>query len=143
MPDYDFAIEISEDDDFKYYLQGILNKAHETTYPAMRQPKSRKYSIRVTDENGALVGGALIWIYWGWVDVSLLALQEAVRGRGLGRKLMAVIEDKARQENCTRLRTETFENELGFYQNMGYRIVGHLEDYPEGYDYYWLRKDLV
>ena len=55
---------------------------------------------------------------------------------------MAFIEDKARQENCTRLRTETFENELGFYQKMGYRIVGHLEDYPEGYDYYWLRKDL-
>jgi hypothetical protein len=55
---------------------------------------------------------------------------------------MAVIEEKARQEGCTRIRVETFGSELGFYQRMGYRIVGHLEDYPEGYSYYWLRKDL-
>lgn len=140
--DCDFTVQIAEDDEFKHYLQGILNEHHETAYPLMEVPKSKKFVVRVTDEEGSLVGGALIWAYWGWLDISLVALEEEVRGRGWGRRLMAVIEEKAREENCRRIRVETFDNELGFYQRMGYRIVGHLEDYPEGYSTYWLRKDL-
>jgi GNAT superfamily N-acetyltransferase len=139
---YDFTVQIADDDEFKHYLQEILNEHHETAYPLMDVPKSKKFMIRVTDEGGSIIGGALIWAYWGWLDVSLIALKEDVRGRGLGRQLMAVIEEKAREEECLRIRVETFGNELGFYQRMGYRIVGHLEDYPEGYSYYWLRKDL-
>ncbi|MBN2393105.1 MAG: GNAT family N-acetyltransferase, partial [Anaerolineae bacterium] len=61
---------------------------------------------------------------------------------GLGRRLMEAIEQKAREENCSRLRVECFGNEVGFYQKMGYRIVGQLEDYPMGHSYYWMRKDL-
>lgn len=83
-----------------------------------------------------------MWAYWGWADISLLALEPKVRGRGLGRQLMRAIENKAQEEGCNRIRVETFGNELGFYQMMGYRIAGYLEDYPEGYSYYWLRKDL-
>jgi GNAT superfamily N-acetyltransferase len=139
---YTFTMEIDEGDEFKHYLQRILNEYHETAYPLMEVPKSKQYKIRVLDTNNQVVGGALMWAYWGWVDVSLLALEKEARGRGLGRKLLNIIEAKALDEGCKRLRVETFGNELEFYQKMGYRIVGQLEDYPPGYDYYWLRKDL-
>ena len=139
---YDFTMQITEDDGFKHYLQGILNDYHKTVYPRMEVPKSKKYSFHVTDGKGSVVGGALIWVYWNWLEISLIALEKEVRGNGLGRQLMAMIEEKARQENCKWSRVETFENELGFYQKMGYRIVGHLEDYPQGHHYYWMRKDL-
>jgi GNAT superfamily N-acetyltransferase len=142
-PDYNFTVEIEGDDEFKRYLQEILNEHHETAYPSMEVPKSRRFMVRVTNERDRVVGGALIWAYWGWLDVSLVALKKKVRGRGLGRQLMAVIEEKAREQGCTRLRVETFGHEVGFYQSLGYQIVGHLEDYPEGYSYYWLRKDLL
>jgi GNAT superfamily N-acetyltransferase len=128
--------------DFKRYLQGILNAYHETAHPAMEVPDSKRFVLRVSDDQGQVVGGAIFWAYWGWVDVSLLALEPHVRGQGIGQRLMAAIEAKAREEGCTRLRVETFEHELGFYEGLGYRIVGHLADYPEGFDYYWLRKDL-
>ena len=141
-PSYTFAVEVDEGDEFKHYLQRILNEHHETAYPLMEVPKSRRFMIRVTDEKDQVVGGAQMWAYWGWADVNLLALEHEVRGRGLGRQLMHAIENKAQEEGCNRIRVETFGNELGFYQSMGYRIVGHLEDYPEGYSYYWLRKDL-
>jgi len=141
-PGYTLSLEVDEGDAFKRYLQGILNAHHETAYPLMEVPRSKRFAIRVRDEHGQAVGGAQMWAYWGWADVSLLALEEHVRGRGLGRQLMQAVEAKAREQGCRRVRVETFENELGFYQRMGYRIVGHLEDYPEGYSYYWLRKDL-
>jgi GNAT superfamily N-acetyltransferase len=129
-------------DEFKRYLQGILNEYHRTAYPAMDVPQSQRFVVRVTDDQDQVVGGAMVWAYWGWLDVSLMALEPQVRGLGVGRQLMAAIEDKAREEGCTRLRVETFAHELGFYQRLGYRIVGHLEDCPEGTSYYWLRKDL-
>ena len=106
-------------------------------------PQSRQFVIRVQDQAGKVVGGAILYTYWDWLEISLLALEEQARGQGLGRRLMALIEGVARKEGCTRIRTESFEREtFGFYQKLGYQIVGRLEDYPEGYSYYWLRKDL-
>jgi GNAT superfamily N-acetyltransferase len=140
--DFYFTVQAADGDEFKRYLQGILNEHHETAYPLMDVPKSKQFMVRVTDAEGSVVGGALVWAYWGWLDFSLLALEETVRGRGLGRQLMSVVEGIAREQSCKRIRVETFGNELGFYQRMGFQIVGHLEDYPEGYSYYWLRKDL-
>lgn len=139
--DYRF-VECEGDDEFKRDLQGILNEHHETAYPLMEVPESERFMVRVVDENDQVMGGALVWAYWGWLDVSLVALDRKTRGRGLGRQLMAVIEEKARERGCTRARVETFEREVGFYQRLGYRIVGCLEDYPEGCNYYWLCKDL-
>jgi GNAT superfamily N-acetyltransferase len=141
--DYRLTIDGEGADEFNRYLQGILNAYHETAHPDIEVPQSKRFVLRVTDNQGLLVGGTLIWAYWGWVDVSLLALEPHVRGQGVGRRLVAAIEAKAREEGCSRLRVETFEHELGFYQGLGYRIIGHLEDYPQGCSYYWLRKDLA
>ncbi|MFN2109304.1 MAG: GNAT family N-acetyltransferase, partial [Anaerolineae bacterium] len=105
---YNFNWQTPADDTFKRFLQGILNAYHETAYPAMKVPQSKKFVLQVTDAQGIVVGGALFWAYWGWVDVTLVALQKEARGRGLGRRLMTTIEQKAREENCSRLRVECF-----------------------------------
>ena len=140
---YTCVVVQESSDDFKRYLQGILNAYHEVAYPAMRVPQSKCFVIRVHDRAGTVVGGAILYTYWGWLEISLLALEERARGQGLGRRLMALIEDLAREQGCTRIRTESFEQEaFGFYQKLGYQVVGRLEDYPEGYSYYWLRKDI-
>jgi GNAT superfamily N-acetyltransferase len=136
---YDITMQEEDGDEFKLYLREIMNKADTSLQP----PKSRRFIVRVTDDKGDIAGGAIIWIYWGWLDVSQLALEEEARGQGLGRRLMCVLEDKARSEGCTRARVEAFGHQsLDFYQKLGYQIVGKLEDYPEGFDYYWLRKNL-
>lgn len=140
---YAFAVGTEDGGVFKQHLESILNQHHETAYPLMETPDSKRFLVRVTDERDRLVGGAIIWTYWDWLDLSLLALEHEAPGYGVGRQLMDTIEAKAREEDCTRIRVETFEHEVGFYQSLGYRIVGHLEDYPQGYSYYWLRKDLA
>ena len=143
MGNYEVTIGSEGQDEMKRYLQGVLNAHHEAAYPLMEVPQSKWFVLRAVDRDGRLVGGALMWAYWGWADVNLVAVETEARGCGVGRLLMAAIEDKAREEGCTRLRVETFDQEMGFYQRLGYRTVGHLEDYPQGYSYYWLRKDLA
>jgi hypothetical protein len=80
--EYHFTVESQGEDEFKRYLQGTLNGHHEAAYPLMGVPASRRFAVRVTDDQGQVVGGALVWAYWGWLDISLVALQEGVRGGG-------------------------------------------------------------
>jgi ribosomal protein S18 acetylase RimI-like enzyme len=140
----DILIEQLKDDDagLKRFLQEILNQYHAERYPKMKVPEAKEFSLRVVDQTGELVGGAMFWIYWNWVEISLLALKPAFRDKGLGRRALSLIESQARLEGCKRIKTDSFAGELGFYQKMGFQIVGKLEDYPEGLDYFYLRKDL-
>ena len=61
----------------------------------MEVPRSRRFVIRVIDEQDQVVRGAQMWAYWGWADISLRGLEQKARGRGLGRQLMQAIENKA------------------------------------------------
>lgn len=140
--DYVF-IQQGEDDTLKRYLQSILNEYHLTVYPEMRMPASKKIMIQVIDGDGNQVGGAILWAYWGWLEISILALEASARGQGVGRRLMSYIEDMARKEECRHLRVEAFEQEMDFYQRLGFRVVGQLDDFPAGYCYYFMRKDLA
>ena len=74
--------------------------------------------------------------------IKLMVLDEAVRGNGVGKQLMAMAHEEARRRGCTRAQTMTYDFQaLSFYQSQGYRVVGQLNDYPDGCHYYWLRKD--
>jgi GNAT superfamily N-acetyltransferase len=100
-------------------------------------------NIQVHDAQGQWVGGILAATYWNWLVIDVLALVDEVRGRGIGTQLMARVEAEARARGCTRAHTSTYAHQaLGFYQRRGYRIVGQMEDYPEGFTYYWLEKEL-
>ena len=51
-------------------------------------------------------------------------------------------EGEARARGCTRAWVRTFRFQArGFYERLGYRVVGELVDYPPGEALYWMRKD--
>ncbi|MFT2019974.1 GNAT family N-acetyltransferase [Streptomyces sp. 796.1] len=86
------------------------------------------------DEAGELAGG-LVGYAWGhWLHVDLLWVDERHRGAGLGTRLMATAERRARDElGCLNSRVETWGFQAPrFYEKLGYRIVGVVEDYPPG-----------
>jgi hypothetical protein len=64
---YPFVTQQETGDEFKPYLQGILNQYHEHAYPRMSVPQSKSYVIRVHDPSGTVVGGAILLTYWGWL----------------------------------------------------------------------------
>ncbi len=81
--------------------------------------------------------------YWDWLDIAVLWLDERLRGEGHGTRLMRVAEDEAMRRGCVHsyLSTLSFQAR-GFYEGLGYRVIGRLDDYPPGHVKYWLRKDL-
>lgn len=94
------------------------------------------------DCEGRLRGGLVASTYWDWLEVEDLWLDEGLRGRGYGRRLMGMAEGEARARGCTRAWVRTFRFQArGFYERLGYRVVGELADYPPGDALYWMRKD--
>lgn len=95
-------------------------------------------------DGGRLVGGAVAEIYsWNAVYLDVLWVEEAHRGRGLGRRLLAAVEEEAAGYRCTLIHLDTFDFQAkGFYLKCGYEVFGVLEGCPEGHCRYYLKKEL-
>ncbi len=51
-------------------------------------------------------------------------------------------ETEAMRRGCKWARLETFSFQArGFYEKLGYRVIGALHDFPPGGSVYWMRKD--
>ena len=82
-------------------------------------------TVAARDESNALCGGARATVNMGLVEVRGLWLDERVRGTGLGRKIMAALEDEARRRGATRAALDTYDFQArAFYEHIGYRLFG-------------------
>lgn len=98
----------------------------------------------VRDEAGALAGGLLGATYLGWLSIQVVWLDEAARGRGHGRRLMALAEEEAQRRGCPRVFVETLSFQaLPFYEKCGYTVFSRLADFPPGGARYALTKRLA
>ena len=97
----------------------------------------------VMDGDGSVLGGLMGQIWARWLHVGTLWVDERVRGRGHASRLMAAAERYAIEKACTDSFLETFSFQARpFYEKLGYRVFGTLENYPEGHSYYYLTKHL-
>jgi GNAT superfamily N-acetyltransferase len=94
-------------------------------------------------ENGRLLGGLYANIYWGWLHIHLLWVDETMRGTGLGRELMAAAEAEGSKQGCHAATVDTHSYQApDFYQKLGYTIWGQLEEFPPGHQRIYLQKKL-
>jgi ribosomal protein S18 acetylase RimI-like enzyme len=126
--------------------QGIraFNDAVSGHHRAIRGAGIEPLQITIRDEQGGLLGGLVADTYWGWLDIDDLWLHKSLRGLGHGRRLMAMAETEALARGCSRAFVRTFSFQArGFYELLGYRVVGRLDDYPPGESFLWMRKELT
>ena len=95
------------------------------------------------DENGEVLGGLLGNIWGAWLHVRTLAVAAHARGRGFGKELMKRAELYALERGCTDAFLDTFSFQARpFYEKLGYRVFGTLENHPVGYQQYFMTKRL-
>lgn len=98
----------------------------------------------VAQISGKPVGcGALRAFSPGIGEIKRMWVSPEVRGRGLGRKLLAALEGAARERNLRAVRLDTHSSlaqALQLYRATGYREVPRFNDNP--YAHHWFEKAL-
>ena len=103
----------------------------------------RPLVLALKDDQGEVVGGLWGRTGYSWLYVELLVVPESLRGRRIGTELLARAEAEARARGCQGAWLDTFEFQArGFYERLGYRCFGELNEYPPGFASYFMTKVL-
>jgi len=99
-------------------------------------------AIFIRSGQNQILGGLVGDTYWDWLDIDDFWIDESLRGKGYGQKLLEMAETEAKSRGCSRAFLSTYSFQArNFYEKFGYQVVGQLDDYPPGQTYYWMRKD--
>jgi GNAT superfamily N-acetyltransferase len=100
-------------------------------------------TLAIRDDEGAIQGGLLGELHWGWLHVTILAVSTGLRGQGWGSRLLLEAERLAAGQGCHHAWLDTFSFQARpFYERLGYTVFGELPDYPVGHSRSFLFKAL-
>jgi len=95
------------------------------------------------EEDGACLGGINAFRLDDLLMVDRLWVDESQRGKSLGRRLLAAVEEKGRAQGAKRVELNTFGFQApGFYEKLGYRRLAALEPAVGKWGHYFYVKDL-
>jgi GNAT superfamily N-acetyltransferase len=94
-------------------------------------------------ERGKIVGGIVGEVWTNVLFIQLFWIEQKLRGKDYGTKLIGAIEDEARRFGATRSYVDTMSFQApGFYRSCGYKEFGSIDGYPGGVTRHWLTKSL-
>lgn len=109
-------------------FKGLLAYNKETV--GTRDYELLTVTLREGDE---IVGGLAGWVWLGWLSIDALWIAEKYRGKRYGTALMEAAESEARERGIRNVFLNSFSFQApGFYEKLGYREFGRLEDWPAG-----------
>lgn len=124
-----FDTDPSHDD-----IRTLDDRLYEFNMQATGHTDGELYGIFLRDDNGKVIGGADGWTWGATCYVKHLLVPEAMRGQGLGTRLMDMIEQEAVARRCALIVLETHDFQAPeFYRRRGYLATGSVEDYPRGH----------
>jgi GNAT superfamily N-acetyltransferase len=99
--------------------------------------------LAARDAKGRLLGGAILQSYWKETYVELLWLSKRARRLGLGSRLIAEAERRARRRGSVLLHLNTYSFQApGFYEKRGFKRVGGMAGSPAGHSRHFYVKKL-
>lgn len=106
------------------------------------QEKGTHFNVFAKD-NEQVVGGALVWQQSDALYIDILWLSENYRNKGIGTKIISMIDKVAQENKIPKIFVDTYEFQAqGFYQKHGFKDIGTIPEYLLGFDRIFLRKDV-
>jgi ribosomal protein S18 acetylase RimI-like enzyme len=101
----------------------------------------REFVLSASSDAGEPVAGLLGFAQWNHFFVAALYVEQPFRKEGIGSELMKRAETLALDQACDAIHLDTFDYQApGFYERLGFKVFGTLEDYPPGHQRFYLVK---
>lgn len=134
-----FEIRIEEGDEVPRRVRLGIGEADP---PDVRPRDWEAVCLSVRDGEGAVAGGVYGATMWGWLMIDGLWVDDALRGRGYGSRLLLAAEEIAIRRGCRGCWLGTFDFQArAFYESHGYTVFAELPGFPAGHGHYHLKKD--
>ena len=134
-------IEVIEDGD-NDVKQALIAGVREFNAAVMGHADSKPLTVIARDAAGELIGGVSGRTIYGHYLIEVVWVAESHRSAGLGAKLMNEAERQARQRGCYGAQVDTASFQApGFYEKLGFRVIGTVEDFPSGHARHFMQKD--
>jgi GNAT superfamily N-acetyltransferase len=122
----------------KAVLDGLIGYNTEK----MGRQKYKRFAISLQDRN-KVVGGIVGEVWASVLFIQLFWIEQKLRGKDHGTKLIGAIEDEARRFGATHSYVDTMSFQApGFYRACGYREFGSIKGYPGNVSRHWFTKSL-
>jgi GNAT superfamily N-acetyltransferase len=122
----------------KAVLDGLI--AYNTE--KMGKQKYRRFAVSLR-EGRKTVGGIVGEVWTTVLFIQLFWIEQKLRGKDYGTKLIKAIEDEARRFGATHSYVDTMSFQApGFYRACGYEEYGSIEGYPDNVIRHWFTKSL-
>ena len=141
MPTPDFVVEDRPDPRDVDWLDDQIN-AYNIAVTGIDD--WRALAIFVRDDAGQIIAGISGGTWAGYLEIKDLWVRADLRGQGLGRGLLLAAEQEAARRGCTQALLDTHNFQApGFYQNLGYIILGRFEGIGGRHTRFYMRKTLA
>ena len=104
----------------------------------------RHINYLVRDNNGEPIGGILAMTRYNTACINTIWIRADYRKKGIGKYLIEMVENKAKEYGCIISSLGTFEkfNTKEFYESLGYTVVSTSIGSPPGHVGYWFNKNI-
>ncbi|MBD3918451.1 GNAT family N-acetyltransferase [Paenibacillus sp. PR3] len=130
------------EEETKAVCDGLIKHNRRNARPLDEQ-WSDTINLILKTEDDEVVGGIMCNMFMYCLYIDVLWVDEKYRGQDYGSRLIAGVEQIAKEKGCMLVETCTYSYQApGFYVKCGYEIYGILEGFPEGIKKYQLKKVL-
>ena len=136
-----FKIEVGEDS--AEIVRFLEEKIYEHNSSAINKSDGAFFSRIIRNDKGAIVAGIAGWTWASACEVTQLWVNESVRKNGVGKLLLEAAEAEAKSKGCSIMLIKSYEFQAPrFYEKSGYKIEHIQNNFPPGYKYYILTKEI-
>jgi GNAT superfamily N-acetyltransferase len=138
--DEEFEIITATEKDVEWIEQNM--KIFDKDY--LPEENIRTINYLVKNSKGEPIGGILAQTRYNTVCINTIWIRSDNRKKGIGKHLIQLVENKAKEYGCIISSLGTFEKfgTREFYEHLGYIVVSTSVDSPPGHVGYWFNKKI-